>query len=531
MNTTEEETGVQRSAEPEAPQAPQLQESFGRFSPSRIPLTDESATTHLNRELFTAVIAGAPIALFALDHDGVITLAEGGLLSGGEVPAAMGLAPDDFLGRSIFDLFPDLRLEEHFRSTLAGTLQVSSHSLFGRTFESRASRLRGKDGGTTGAVVVISDITERVQRERAVRGCEDRYQALINRLPAGVYQTTPDGQILDGNSALVDMLGCADRKSLLATNAARYYASSEARGHWQDLMEREGIVWDFEVQLRREDGKLIWVQDNARVVRDANGRVLCYEGILTDISRHKQMERDMLRIERFAAMGSLAAALAHEIKNPLQAIESNLEVALDYPLEPDERQETLRICLREVENLVRISQRVLGLTRTEREAYRPASAVQLVQDTLRLLDEPLRKSAIHVSTDFPPDLPLFFGSPQQISQVLLNLMINAVEAMPQGGIIHIAAATEPALEAGKEVLSLILSNNGPPIPPENLEQIFDPLFTTKSRGTGLGLFVAHNIMQQHGGTLCAENLAGGQGVAFTLALPLATLSASAGASA
>jgi len=158
--------------------------------------------------------------------------------------------------------------------------------------------------------------------------------------------------------------------------------------------------------------------------------------------------------------------------------------------------------------------------------HRPSGA-----NTLSLLDEPLRKAVIYVTTDFPPDLPLLFGSPQQIGQVLLNLVINAVEAMPQGGVLHITASTEPAFEAGKETLSLTLSNNGPPIPPENIERIFDPLFTTKPGGTGLGLFVAHNIIQQHGGALRVENLEGGQGVAFTLTLPVATIEDSPGDSA
>jgi PAS domain S-box-containing protein len=420
-------------------------------------------------------------------------------------------------------LFPDLHLEDRFPSALAGALQTSSYTLFGRTFESRMSSIRDQDGGVAGLIVVISDVTERARTEQALRDSEERYRTLVDRVPVGVYRTTPAGQVLDGNLALVEMLGCPDRESLLATNAVRYYANDEVRRNWQDLLEREGVARDFEMQMRRQDGKLIWVRDNARVVRGADGRVLYYEGILTDISQHKQMERDMLRIERFAAMGSLAAALAHEIKNPLQAIESNLEVALAYPLEPDEREETLRTCLREVENLVNITQRVLGLTRTEREAYQPTSLAQVVQDTLKLLDEPMRKAAVHVTTDFPPDLPPLFGSPQQIGQVLLNLLINAVEAMPPGGLLHITASTEPSFGAGKEMLSLTLSNNGPPIPPENIDKIFDPLFTTKSRGTGLGLFVAHNIIQQHGGALRAENLEGGQGVAFTLTLPVATI--------
>jgi PAS domain S-box-containing protein len=525
MNTAErniEEPSVGESEAPEAPR-PQLQASPGRSSPGGVAPQDESPTTRLSQELLTAVIAGAPIALFTLDRHGVVALAEGGLLAEGEVLAAMGLGSDGFLGRSVFDLFPDLRLEDRFQRALAGALQTSTDTLFGRTFEFRMSPLRDRTGEVVGLTVVASDITERVRTEEALRQSEERYRTLIDRVPVGVYRTTPDGQILDGNPALVGMLGCPDRESLLATNAALYYASSEVRRNWQDLLEREGIVRDFELQMRRQDGKSIWVRDNARLVRGPDGQVLYYEGILDDISRRKQMERDMLRIERFAAMGHIVAALAHEIKNPLQAIESNLEVALKYPLEPDEREESLRTCLREVENLVNITQRVLGLTRTEREPYQPTSVAQVVQDTLALLDEPLRKAVIQVTTDFSPDLPLLLGSPQQIGQVLINLVINAVEAMPQGGVLHIAASLEPAFEAGKQRLSLTLSNDGPPIPPEHIEKIFDPLFTTKSGGTGLGLFVAHNIIQQHGGALAVENLDGGQGVAFTVTLPVATI--------
>jgi PAS domain S-box-containing protein len=386
------------------------------------------------------------------------------------------------------------------------------------------SPFRDQNGEIVGVIVVAFDITEQPQAEEALRESEERCHTLVDRLPLGFFRTTRDGRILYANPALVEMLGCPNRESLLVTNASDYFVSKENRSDLQNLLEQEGIARDFEIQMRRQDGKLIWVRQYAHVVRDADGRVLYYEGILTDISRRKQMEREMLRMERFAAMGHIVAALAHEVRNPMQAIESNLEVALRYPLEPDEREESLRICLREVEKLVNITQRVLGLTRTEREPYQPTSVAQVVEDTLRLLDEPLQKAVINVITDFPRDLPLVFGSQHQIGQVLLNLVINAVEAMSKGGVLRITASLEePAFEADKEMLSLTLSNDGPPIPPEHIEKIFDPLFTTKPGGTGLGLFVAHNIIQQHGGVLRVENLEGGQGVGFTFTLPVVAM--------
>ncbi|MCX7706731.1 MAG: ATP-binding protein, partial [Anaerolineae bacterium] len=306
-----------------------------------------------------------------------------------------------------------------------------------------------------------------------------------------------------------------------ASNAADYYVSLEARRNMQEALTSDGIIRDFEMQLRRCDGRLIWVRDNARAVCDESGQVLYYEGILSDISHWKQIERYMMRTERLAAMGYIAAMLAHEIKNPLQAIQSNLELMADYPLSPDERKASLDICCQEVERLIEITQRVLGLARTEHEAHRPFSIAQVIEDTLKLLNEPLRKADISVITCLPADLPPVLGAPQQIGRVLLNLVINAIEAMPTGGRLEITAGLERGLKAGQQVLSLTLTDNGPAIPAEYLERIFDPFFTTKPGGTGLGLFVSHNIIQQHGGTLRVENLEGDRGVAFTLTLPLA----------
>lgn len=488
----------------------------------------EVAAIPVYHDLLSAVLASAPIALFALDSNGVFTFAEGRLLREGEVLKQMGLRLEDFLGRSVFELFPGSDLRDKFRAALAGTLHSSTDTLYGRTFDTRISQLRDENGWVTDIILVSFDITERVQAEEALRESEARYRALFDRVPLGLYRTTPDGRILDVNPTLVEMLGCPDRASLLADNAADYYVSDEVRRNMQEMLHRDGIIRDFEMQLRRRDGKLIWVRDNARAVRDENGQVLYYEGILSDISHRKQMERYMMRTERLAAMGYIAAMLAHEIKNPLQAIQSNLELMADYPLPLDERKASLDICRQEVEKLIEITQRVLGVARAEHEDYRPFSIVQAVEDTLKLLSEPLRKADICVIIHLPADLPPAFGAPQQISRVLLNLMINAIEAMPEGGRLEITGGLERGTRAGQEVLFLTLTDNGPAIPAEYMERIFDPFFTTKPGGTGLGLFVSHNIIQQHGGTLRVENLEGNRGVAFTLTLPLAPTNHPAG---
>jgi two-component system NtrC family sensor kinase len=214
-------------------------------------------------------------------------------------------------------------------------------------------------------------------------------------------------------------------------------------------------------------------------------------------------------------MGRVASSLAHEIKNPLQAIQNNLSLVMDFPLDPEERNGCLRICRDEVERLTEITQRMLSFARTERQTVHPISIPQVWKETAALLRPSLGKSAVRMATTFPADLPMAMGVADQISQVLLNLALNSIEAMPGGGNIHIVASAQD------DQVLVTLTNDGPPIPEEHLEHLFEPFFTTKPEGTGLGLFICHNIVQQHGGSLSVENLRDKAGVMYTLTLPAA----------
>ncbi len=133
-------------------------------------------------------------------------------------------------------------------------------------------------------------LAEALQATHALRESEERFRSLFEGVPVGLYRTTPGGQIVDANPALVHMLGYPNREALLTINAAELYVDAEERRRWQALMERKGVVRNLEVQLRRRDGTIIWVEDNARAIRDADGRVLYYEGSLDDITEHKRME-------------------------------------------------------------------------------------------------------------------------------------------------------------------------------------------------------------------------------------------------
>jgi two-component system NtrC family sensor kinase len=489
--------------------------------------------------------------------------------------------------------------------------------------------------------LIYSSIHKRDRAERILRASEERYRTLFERVPVGLYRTKPDGQIIDVNPALAEMLGYPDRTSLLVMNARDLFTNPQDRQEEMNLLDQKHQPFSTELQLRRFDGSSIWVRDTVRPVYTPDGQVIFYDGSLEDIterrradeahlllasivkssddaiiaetmdgaivswnsgaekifgyqaeevighsltilqpddrkeesgrilvrikngervdhyetvrirkdgkqidvslsispiidatgevigvsmiardvSEHKRLEQSILRMERLSAMGKVTASLAHEVKNPLQAIQSNLDLLLDFPMEESERQECLELCRREAESLIEITQRMLVFSRPDQSTYRELSIAQIWADTLALVGHTLQNARVAVNTDIPAELPEVRGAPHQLRQVFLNLVLNSVEAIESEGTISLVA------RQNGDQLVINVANDGPPIPAEHLERIFEPFFTSKPGGAGLGLFISHNILQGHGGTLQVENLEAGNGVVFTLTLPVALMPA------
>ena len=490
--------------------------------------------------------------------------------------------------------------------------------------------------------LIYSSIHKRDRAERILRASEERYRTLFERVPVGLYRTKPDGQIIDVNPALAEMLGYPDRTSLLVMNARDLFTDPQDRQEEMNLLDQKHQPFSTELQLRRFDGSSIWVRDTVRPVYTPDGQVIFYDGSLEDIterrradeahlllasivkssddaiiaetmdgaivswnsgaekifgyqaqevighslailqpddrkeesgrilvrikngervdhyetvrirkdgkqidvslsispiidatgevigvsmiardvSEHKRLEQSILRMERLSAMGKVTASLAHEVKNPLQAIQSNLDLLLDFSLEESERQKCLELCRREAESLIEITQRILVFSRPDQSTYRELSIAQIWADTLALVGHTLQNARVAVNTDIPAELPEVRGAPHQLRQVFLNLVLNSVEAIESEGTISLVA------RQNGDQLVINVANDGPPIPAEHLERIFEPFFTSKPGGAGLGLFISHNILQGHGGTLQVENLEAGNGVVFTLTLPVALMPAS-----
>ena len=358
---------------------------------------------------------------------------------------------------------------------------------------------------------------ERKQVERALRRNEKKLRAQYQSIPIPTYtwqRTWDDIVLVDYNDAAM-----AATQGKIAD-----FLGIKVREMYLDMPEVvEELEWCFteKASLKREMlYRLRLTGENKHfAVKYAFVPPDLVSVYTEDITERKHMEQYMLRAERLAAMGYMAATLAHEIQNPLQAIHSHLELVLDFDLEPSEREEYLRFCCREIERLTEVTERTLDFARPAKETLCSASIAHLLQQALAI-SKPLQHARVQVTTDIPADIPAVLVMPDQIVQVLLNLIINAIEAIPDSGHVHITACVDDD-HMGGDMVVLTLTNDGPPIPPEHIEHIFDPFFTTKLGGTGLGLFISHNIVEQHGGMISVENLEDNQGVAFGIALPIA----------
>jgi len=356
-------------------------------------------------------------------------------------------------------------------------------------------------------------ISEIRRAEEALWRSEETAQALLNAPTDVASLVDLDGTIVALNEAAAKSLG-RSASELVGTCTFDLFPPdvAEYRRNQVRKVIRSGKPVRFEDQ---REGR--WFDQSVYPIFDAEGKVVQLAVFARDVTERKRAEQQAVRAERLAAMGWLAAALAHEINNPLQAIQSNLELVLDFDLEPDEREEYLRVVSQEIQRLTEITQRVLDFARPADDTRYPIPIAHLIQETLKLMGKQLQLAHIHVTTDFPTDLPLVFAAPDQILQVLLNLSVNAIEAMSDGGHLHIAA------RANENIVEIALTNDGPPLPAEHIERIFAPFFTTKPDGAGLGLSISHSIVHRHGGTMNVESLKGDQGVTFIITLPIARL--------
>ena len=261
--------------------------------------------------------------------------------------------------------------------------------------------------------------------------------------------------------------------------------------------------------------------DRERRERDRQERLAIRLG--DALAEQRRIEAQLIRAGKLGALGEMTAGIAHEIKNPLHAMKGTAEILRDAVPEGVPERRMLELHIEEIDRLGQTADRFLSFARPIPASLRPVEPKTLIDRVVSLVSTQARKDGVEtaVATGEPVVFPKVTGDPDLLVQLLLNIALNAVQAMAPGGGGTLTFSLGTERQGGKAYVQVRVANTGPPIPEESLERVFDPFYTTKDGGTGLGLSICSRIADQHEGALTVRNLPGERGVEFSLTLPAA----------
>jgi PAS domain S-box-containing protein len=369
---------------------------------------------------------------------------------------------------------------------------------------------------------------QRVAAEEALRRSEENFRSLVENAPYGIYKTNVDtGRFVSVNPAMVKMLGCGSEAEVLALDVAtQVYRDPGARFRLLPELERQEHFNDLELEWKRKDGKPLLLRSSGRLLQSGSGERF-FEAIAEDVTERRSLEAQLQQAQKMEAVGRLAGGIAHDFNNLLTVIRGYAELMLE---EPD--RENVR---RHAQNIMKASDRTAALTRqllafSRKQVLWPQvlDLNAVVGETKKMLP-PLIGEDVLVIVIPGPKLGQVKADPGQLEQVLMNLAINARDAMPRGGKLVLETANVEcdegycALHHGARpgsYVMLAVSDNGCGMDPETQAHIFEPFFTTKpkDKGTGLGLATVYGIVKQSGGHIFVYSEPG-VGTTFKVYLP------------
>lgn len=357
----------------------------------------------------------------------------------------------------------------------------------------------------------------RVLEERAIQlvNIQDYTQSILRSITSAVITVGPDGSVATANPAAERMMRIPEIDMVprrlgilfkddggLDSNLARILGGRVPRL----VMDTRAVTLD---------GEVLHAQVAMSRMRDIDGRVLGAVVTFDDVSEVKALTDQLIRADRLAAMGELTAGVAHEVRNPLGIIRASVQLVEDARGDAERIREATGIIKQEIDRLDRVIKVLLDFGRPSEPTLRPTNVEDVVSDVVMFTRRFAGQARVELETEYASDLPLVSADADQLKQVLVNLVSNAVQAMESAG----GRITVRVWDDGGFVF-MSIRDTGPGIPPEDLRRVFDPFYSTRDDGTGLGLTIVHRIIDQHGGRIEVESDPG-RGTTFTVALPAA----------
>jgi PAS domain S-box-containing protein len=361
---------------------------------------------------------------------------------------------------------------------------------------------------------------------------EDRLRLVIDTLPALVWSKLPEGSADFLNQRFREYTGLSVEEGLGWGWMNAFHPEDRAEKEWRSAFAA-GQPFEKEARLRGVDGTYRWFLLRAVPLRDEQGKVVKWYGTSTDIEDRRSAEEALLetqqrlaQVTRIQAMGELAAAIAHEVNQPLTAIVTNANFSLRQLIGSSPNLDELRTAIKEIVNdgtrASAVVARIRGLLVKGASRRAELDINEIIQEVVSLLRNELTRNRIHLGVELAANLPRVQGDPVQLQQVLINLIMNAVEAMR----LSTERPRKLVLRSAKNADEVLVQvqDSGPEIAPDLARRIFEPFFTTKAEGIGMGLAISRSIIESHGGHL--SQVPASHGAVFQFTLPVAANDAS-----
>jgi len=352
-----------------------------------------------------------------------------------------------------------------------------------------------------------------MEMNRELIAASTRLQQIMENISSGIATVSSDGIVRSMNRAGLRILGFEDEREVIGRDCAEIFVTPKDGG-WalSSALKNMRSVPYREITLQRRDGEKIYVGAGVAVLRTDSGAPQEAIVIFSDVTEQHKLRERMAELDRLAVVGQLTSAVAHEIKNPLAGLKNIAELLQSQLEEDDPRYKFVGMISHQTDRLAKIVEEMLDFSKPREASFCLCNPRVAVENVLPLIKGRLESQGIELREEWDETLPEVWMDPNQIEQVVLNICLNAIEAMPEGGSFTIRGKKTDAW------VELEFCDTGCGIPPENMEKLFSPFFTTKSEGTGLGLSICRRILESHSGTIEVESEVG-NGTTVRVRLP------------
>jgi len=364
------------------------------------------------------------------------------------------------------------------------------------------------------------EILERTRLQSEIARSERKYRSLFEDSFDPIFITATDGILVDANGAYFELFGY-EREELLAKTVLLTYADPSRRAVFQKEIEKAGAIRNFPLQTRKKDGTVLDCLISGTVRMSTESILLGYQGIIRDVTERKRSRQVVELAKRMEALAHMAGGIAHEIRNPLAISSSATQLLVNDKIGSGLRKECAEKAISGINRASHIVENLLIFAQPfNDQAITDVNLVAVMLETLKVVSSLVKSQNVDLKANLNQDSLFCRGNAALLHRAFLNLLLNGLGAMPDGGVLLVTVE-----DKGPDAI-IVVKDSGHGIPQELIQRIFDPFFpgSVTSKGPGLGLSVAHSILTQHGGNMWVESILG-KGATFTVSLPLSSLSA------